>query len=303
MAYQPNLWLIHDVDRRAVAAARQFSGYTILLRPTRRHILRQFQLPQDQYIPEFFQLCLAVLAKEADPDKKPCMVIETDTISAPMRQLYDDSGILWVSITQEQNRYVLRGTHGGTTLQVEERTGSLFKVLAAPLAWSERNVSFSQGSYVQSYSERVLREAVQILSPSYRIECHHQVPLSRVIGYKSGLSAEEQRLLGTEIDAVITQSFDADPEGAVILPVKLDLHDSHRQNPTVMARDERIRELCHRYEVPLLTVGIAEDGAYEFDCPVLSLPKGTADGQVPNAWAAVLAPLLGAAIRYAGRSF
>ncbi|WP_156040179.1 hypothetical protein [Alicyclobacillus macrosporangiidus] len=302
MAYTPNIWLMNDLERRIVQAAKQFSGYTLLLRPTRRHVfVRNYRL--NMQLPEFFKPCFGVLAKQNDPDKKPCMVIETEYIPQALHDLYNQHGILWVRISQDNNEYVLQCSHGGTTMGIREQTGSLFKLLAAPLSWHERNVSFAQGSFVHSHSERVLRESIQVLSPSYRIEVHHQVPVSWVLGYKPDLSPEERRLLGHEIDAVITQSFEADPDCAVILPVKLDIYDSHREDGEVAEKDQAVRNLCSRYQVPLLTISPGGSGGFEFDCPVLGLPKGYAENQEPNEWAAALSPFLGRAIQWANRGF
>jgi hypothetical protein len=304
MSYQANLWLMSDLHRRIVAAAHQFSDYEVLLRPTRRHIfVRNYKLPADTLVSEFFRPCFAVLARTTDPDKKPCLVIETEDPGDAMKGLYDEHGVLWVLVEQDQNRFVLKCKHGGTQLRVEETMGSLFKLLCAPLAWFERKVSFPQGSYVHSHSERILREAVETLSPSYRIEIHHQVPLSYVLGYKDDLSPEEKKLLGSEVDAVITQSYDADPDGAVILPIRLDLHDAHRTKPTVQLRDKAIKALCARYELPLLVVEPNSTEGYDFKCEKLKLPNGQAPNLDAQEWAGALAPFLGAAIRYAGRSF
>ena len=279
MTYQPNIWLMNDLHRRIVRAAAQFGEYTTLLRPIRRHIfLRMFQLPEDVYVPEFFRPCFAVLARNDDPEKKPCLVIETDDPGQRMKDLYSQHGILWVQMRQETNKFLLECSHGGTLLQVSERTGSLFKLLAAPLAWSERNVSFPQGSFVHSHSERLLREAVNILSPSFRIEIHHQIPLSFVLGVKDDLTADERKLLNFEIDAVIIQSIEADPDGGVILPVKLDIHDSHRQNEQVRTKDEQVRSLCDRFEIPLMTVSLdAQNCVLKLECSTLGLPDGTAE--------------------------
>lgn len=301
MVYQPNIWLMEDLHRRIVSAARQFENYTLLLRPTRRHIfLRMFKV--EQKVKEFFRPCFCVLAEKNDPDKKPCMVIETDSISEEMSSLYEQHGVLWASVKQEQNRFVLDCSHRGTRLRVEEQTGSLFKLLSAPLSWYERNVSFPQGSFVHNYSERVLSEAIKILSPNFRIECHHQVPLSWVLGVKPDLCFEEKKLLGSEIDTVIIQSFEADPDGTVVLPIKLDLHDSHQEVEQVIMRDNAIRTICEKYGVPLLTITAGENQTYHFNCPILG--RGTeANEQSADAWARALAPFLGSAIKYAGRGF
>jgi hypothetical protein len=304
MPYQASLWLTSDLHRRIVSAARQFSDYEVLLRPTRRHIfVRNYKLPEDTHVPEFFKPCFAVLARTADPDKKPCLVIETEDPGEAMKGLYDEHGVLWVLIEQDGNRFVLECKHGGTQLRVQETMGSLFKLLCAPLAWFERQVSFPQGSYVHSHSERILREAVKTLSPSFRIVIHHQVPLSYVLGYKDSLRYDEKKLLGSEVDAVITLSYDADPDGAVILPIRLDLHDSHRTNPAVQQKDMAIKALCARYDIPLLVVEPNGTEGYDFKCEKLKLPSGQAPNLDAQEWAGALAPFLGAAIRYAGRSF
>ncbi len=304
-AYQPNLWLMKDLHRRIAEAARRFPEYTLLLRPTRRHVFpRMFQLPAGEYVPDFFKSCFGVLARDDDPDKKPCLVIETDDgPSDVMKRLYKDKGVLWAHIRQQHDAFCLESLHGGTEIRVEERTGNLLKMLAAPLAWHERRESFPHGSYVHSHTEGVLRDAVQQLSPSYRIECHHQVPVSAVLGYKPDLAEDEKRLLGVEIDSVITQSFDADPEGAVILPIKLDVHDAHREDTKTMDRDQAIDDLCRRYQVPLMVVRPDADGGYAFECPALGLPDGAADDLGAESWAHAMAPFLGAALEYAGRSF
>jgi hypothetical protein len=302
--YQPNLWLMSDLHRRIVTAARSFTEYNVLLRPTRRHIfVKNFKLPEAKLIPGFFQPCFAVLARTSDPDKKPCLVIETEDPGADIRKLYEEYGVLWVLIEQDQNRFVLRCKNGGTQLQVDENMGSLFKLLCAPLAWYERKVSFPQGSYIHSHSERILREAVMILSPNYRIEIHHQVPLSYVLGYKPDLLAEARKLLSCEIDGVITQSVEADPDGAVILPVQLDLHETHRTNSMVQQKDRAIKALCERYQIPLLTVEPNQTEGYEFKCERLRLPSAMAVRFEAQDWAGALAPFLGAALRYAGRGF
>jgi hypothetical protein len=302
MSYRPNVWLMSDLDRRIVQAAKQFSGYTLLLRPTRRHVfVRNYRL--NIQLPEFFRACFGVLARVNDPDKKPCLVIETEPIPQPLQELYNQHSILWVRIAQDNNEYELHCTHGGTSMVIREQTGNLFKLLAAPLSWHERNVSFAQGAFVHSHSERILRESIQTLSPSYRIEVHHQVPVSWVIGYKTDLTPEERRLLGNEIDAVITQSFEADPDCAVILPIKLDIYDSHRTDTDIAEKDEAIRRLCARYQVPLLTIRPSNGEGFEFDCPVLGLPPGYAETADPSSWAAALSPFLGRAIQWAGRGF
>jgi hypothetical protein len=307
VSYQPHLLLMSDVHRRIASAALQFDRYKLFLRPTRRHIfVRNFKLADGKYVPEFFRACFGVLAYKNDPEKKPALVIEAEPSAAPLSaeiaELYNHHGILWASIVQDGNCFRLECSHGGTELSIVDSSGNFLKLLASALSWHERRITFSQGSLVHSHTERTLREAVEKLSPTYRIDCQHQVPVSHVLGHRSGLSPEETKLLGSEIDAVITMGFDADPDCGIVLPVKLDVHETHRTNAAVAAKDDAVRRLFARFDVPLLTV-VPDGVGYQFDCPALELEPINADQRGADDWADALAPFLGAAIRYSGRSF
>lgn len=302
LEYVPNRLLRDDLQRRIYQAASQFPDMAVLLRPIRRHILgRTHRLPENNYLPEFFQPCFAILSREHDPDKKPAMVIEIEDPGQAMKDLYKEFGVLWVLVRREDNTFKVECSHSGARLQLEVAE-NLFKALAAPLSWYERRISYPIGSYVHSLSERTLRQAVKILSPSFPIECHHQLPLSYVIGYRSDITAAEQKLLSKEIDAVITFNYEADADCSVVLPVKLDIHDSHREIKAM--QDKQIEQLCQKYRVPLLVVRPGKESeVFTFDCPILDLPTGSSRGPNPDSWANALAPMLGAAVKYSGKRF
>lgn len=293
-----NVWLTNEMDRRVAAAADQFKDYELLLRPTRRFVfVRNYKL--GTYLPEFFKPCLGVLCRKNDPDKKPCMVIETDRISDELKSLYAQHGILWVSIFQENNKFVLECVHRGMTMRIHEASGNLYSLLAGPLALDERNISFPQGAFVHSYHERLLHKAVEELSTLYRIKCHHQVPVSYVLGKQNNLTREELDLIrrGGEIDAVITHTYNEDPDYTVVLPIKLDIHNSHFINKDTMRKDLEIKKLFEKYNVPLLIIKPGEGNSTVFICSVLYLPTQIAFSKDPKSWGKALAPFLGSAIQ------
>lgn len=299
MLYRPNVWLMSELDRRIASAACQLSEYNLSLRPTRRFIfVRNYKLKI--HLPEFFKPCFGVLCEKNDPDKKPSLVIETEQISDELKYLYADHGILWSYIYKDENRYVLECNYKSTKIWVDEEAGNLFTLLSIPLALHEKHLSFPQGSFVHSFHERLLYDAVQSLSNCYRIQCHHQVPVSRVTGVVSRdiLNREEENCIRNgEIDAVITRTYQDDPDYKVILPIKIDVHNTHRENWDTMKKDKNIKNTFERLGIPLLVITPGKNDTVQFDCPQLGLPIQLASRQDRNSWAKALAPFLGSALQ------
>jgi hypothetical protein len=300
--YQPNRLIRNERERFLIKAASQLRDHVLLLRPSRKHLFpRGFRLPEGQHVPAFFKPCVAVLARKTDPDKRPCLALEVDDLDPDMQALYRQHGVPHALLrTEASGHTVLTYTQGPTRMTVEEPSGNLTGALAAGLALSGTAAVPSGGSYVHSYSERVLREAVEGLGSTFGVACHHQVPVGFVLGHRPDLSPDEKRLLGSDIDAVVTARFDIDPDGTVVLPVKLDLHASHTQG-AVAERDRRIRDLFARSGVPLLVVTPAEDRGCRFESELLNAPV-TVDRPDPEVWADALTPVLARALRQAQRA-
>ncbi len=299
----PSNWLQQPLHRRIVEAARQFEEYTLLLRPMRRHLFIQtYDGPSAPIMAPLVESCFGALCRATDPDMKPCVVIETEKVHPKLKALYEQRGVLWAYFHEAGNQFVLDCYHAGTRMHIEDKTGNLTKLLAAPLAWYERGGSTTQGYLVHSFSEQFLRAAVLDLAPRYGVECHHQVALNWIVRPSAELTPEERRLFRHEIDAVVMQSFELDQYGTVVLPIKLDLHGSHRTDARVARRDQAIRELCERFGVPLLTIrpGSAPD-CYEFSCPVLSQEVLEVQGMTVPGWSEALEQFLYVALQWLGR--
>jgi hypothetical protein len=164
----------------------------------------------------------------------------------------------------------------------------LSKLLDLPLRWYERGIASPQGSLVHGFPEQVLREAVLNLKFTLGVECHHQVPLGYVLGYKSDLTLEEKRILNAAVDAVVVQSLDTDPNGTVILPISLNIHPTHHTDPKTMKRDSEGLAICEKYRVPLLVIESNGNDTYRFECSQLKMSDGVAAGLVPETWSNAL---------------
>jgi hypothetical protein len=301
--HNPNCLLQNGLSREIVEVVKKLEGYILSLRPIRRHVFeREYRLPEDMYLPEFFKPCFGVLCRKGDPEMKPCMIIEIDDVPETLKQLYSQHGIPWARLEQQGSQIVLEAGHKKTRLHDTNRIGNLYELLKKTLVLYECEIRVPQGSLVHSYCERTLRDAVRTLSPEYSIECHHQIPLGWVLGFRTDLSPQEKGLLRCEIDAVIIRKYEIDPDCTVILPVKIDIHNSHTTDPMIVQRDRDVRQLCGRRSVPLLTITSSEGGGFEFSSPVLGLLTTIAGKPKSQLWASTLKPFIDNAFRFPSQS-
>lgn len=299
MAYQPNRLFTDHLSRSIVEATRCFPEYLFLLRPSRRFLFYPQYQPRD-FVPEFNKPCFGVLACRNDPDKRPQLVIETEMISDALHQSYVENEVLWVEIYEEPGRLALTAEHGGVQLSVTAPVHKLSKMLAAPLAWVQAKIALPPGRLVQSYHERLLREAVEVLAATLPLECHHQVPFGFATGYRNDMPRSIAR---AALDIVITIDYETDPDGSVLLPVKIDLHNSHTDDLFTIGKDRLMQKYAEQIEMPLMSVHCGNGPEeYVFECPVLGVGPVTVRGRDKEDWARALVPFVREALRYIGRT-
>jgi hypothetical protein len=299
MCYLANHLIRSDLERAIHQAIAPMGNYMALSRPNRKHLFPQgYRLEEGEYVPEFFRPAPIVITRKADPSKRAVLVCEIDGIGIDLDALYRRQGIPWIEVRTDASGLVLTCTQATTRMTVQEPSGRLAGGLAACLALAEASPTPAGGKYIHSYSERVLREAVDGLAPTLGVACHHQVPVGFVLGHVSDLTPDEKRLLGCDIDAVVTPNFASDPDATVVLPVKIDLHESHSL-AQVAERDRRIRDLFARNQVPLLVVTPAEKGCH-LECGLLGTDVTVARLD-PASWADALVAFVAKALRHANR--
>lgn len=298
MSYQPNRLFTDPLSRTIVEAVRPFNDLTLLLRPSRRFLFYAQYQPRE-FVPEFNKPCFGALAFKNDPDKKPQIVIETEPISDSLRRSYLDNEILWIEVFEEPGGLAMVSEHCGVRMSVNGAAHKLSKMVAAPLSWVRERMAQPLGRLVQSYHERLLRDAVETLAHDHNVECHHQVPFGFATGYRKDMPKPIAR---AAMDVVITISYETDPDGIVLLPVKIDLHNCHQDDPITMDRDRMLAEYAGQIEMPMLIVRAgAEPEEYIFDCPSLGVSPGFVRGRDRADWGRALSPYVCEAMRYIGR--
>lgn len=300
--YQPNRLLTNPVNKHIVELAKEWEGYELLLRPSRRFLFHNLYRP-NAYIPEFNKPCFGVLCARNDREKRPLLVIETEPqLSEALRQAYRECEILWLEIYEGPAGIHFYSENAGIRMELSCPIAQMRVALRAPLAWVHERVErryIPQGRLIQSFHERILREALDLLLPEYPIECHHQMPFGFVTGYRAQMPPQIAR---SAVDVVLLVSSAMNSDGIVLLPINLNLHNAHVSNEQTTEKDRLMCDFAREIEMPFLTIRAAEQpDAYVFSAPSLDEKSITVIGRAPVDWANAIRPFVEAALEQLNR--
>ncbi|MFN7015678.1 MAG: hypothetical protein ACK4P5_00740 [Fimbriimonadales bacterium] len=300
--YQPNRLLTNPVNKYIVELAKNWEGYELLLRPARRFLFHNLYRPS-AYVPEFNKPCFGVLCLRDDREKRPLLVIETEAqLSEALRQSYRDSEILWLEVYEGPAGIHFFCENAGIRMEMSCSVAQMGVALRAPLAWVQERVErryIPQGRLIQSFHERLLREAIDLLLDEFPIEVHHQMPFGFVTGYRAQMPPQIAR---SAVDVVLLVSSRYNPDGVVLLPINLNLHNAHVSNEQTTEKDRLMCDFAREIEMPFLTIRAAEQpDAYVFSAPSLNEKSITVTGRAPADWANAIRPFVEAALESLNR--
>ncbi len=298
MAFQPNRLLTHSINRYLAEVLQTIGEYELLLRPARRFVFHSLYRPP-AYIPEFNKPCFGVLVAPGDLEKRPYMVLETEpNLSEALRASYRECEILWLEVYEGPAGVHLNCEIADIRMELTTPMPRLAMAIQAPIALLRERHGHPYtppGRLVQSFHERLLREAIDCLMLQYAIACHHQVPFGFVTGYRANMPPEIAR---SAVDAVLTLHLSVNPDGLVLLPVNLNLHSAHQENEQTARKDRLITEFADSIGMPMLTIRAAERrDAYLFLCTGLDVEPIMVQGRAPADWANAIRIVLEEAFR------
>lgn len=301
--YQPNRLLTNPVNKYIVELAKNWEGYELLLRPARRFLFHNLYRPS-AYVPEFNKPCFGVLCLRDDREKRPLLTVETEPqLSEALRQSYRDCEILWLEVYEGPAGIHFYSENMGIRMEMSCSVAQMGVALRAPLAWAQERVErhyIPQGRLVQSFHERLLREAIDLLVSEFPIECHHQMPFGFVTGYRAQMPPQIAR---SAVDVVLLVSAAYNPDGVVLLPINLNLHNAHVSNEQTTEKDRLMCDFAREIEMPFLTIRAAEQpDAYIFSAPSLNEKSITVVGRAPADWANAIRPFIEAALECLNRT-
>ncbi len=292
--YQPNRLLTNPINKYIKEIIDDFGcDYELVLRPARRFLFHNLYRPS-VYVPEFNKPCFGVLTLRSDMEKRPLLVIETETqLSEAIRQCYRECDIIWLEVYEGPAGIHMVCEHQGIRMDIATNLTSLATALLAPMAWvrerRERGY-IPQGRLIQSFHERLLREALDLLVGAYPIECHHQMPFGFVTGYRAQMPSQIAR---SAMDTVLLMSSTLNPDGVVLLPINLNLHNAHVSNEITAEKDRLLYQFAESIGLPMLVIRAAEQpDAYIFSATALPVEPITVIGRAPTDWANAIRPFL-----------
>lgn len=298
MAFQPNRLLTNPINRYLAEVIQQIGEYELILRPARRFVFHTLYRPS-AYVPEFNKPCFGVLTVPDDLEKRPYMVLETESnLSEALREAYRECEILWLEVYEGPAGVHLHCELAGIRMEMTTSAPHLATAVQAPLALLRARHGRNHtppGRLVQSFHERLLREAIDCLALQYAIACHHQMPFGFVTGYRANMPPPIAR---SAVDVVLTLNLSVNPDGLVLLPINLNLHNAHLENEQTAEKDRLITEFAESIGMPMLTIRAAEHpDAYLFTCTALDIEPIMVHGRAPADWANALRTVLEAVLQ------
>lgn len=293
--YFSNSMLRNEIEVRIIDSVQRTQDFTISARTLRRHLLPfGLHYPSAQ---EITRSCLGVVLRKGE--YTPALIIETKPLSAEMLELYNRFQAPWCLITQSFGKYQI-DLHTNTVIQ----TATSYD-LPTMMDMAIRSVA-NHGAPVaitKSKTEEMYYASMERCAAVYPVQCHWQVSLAEAIGFRPELRMDYEAL-SLDLDAIISLNQGKDSRLGTLLAVKIDIHDTHRTDAKVQSRDLRVRELCDRYNVPLLTITVDPQipERYVFSCPKILKDPVTVPWDVRE-WTSALSVLLERTFHISGRPY
>ncbi len=250
MSYQPNRLILEGSHRLVVESFARSPSKLLLLRPARKRFFDVEPTAVSLSV-ELNKPAFGVLVEESDPQAKPVLIIETDAISAGIRDLYRNADLPYIEVEQVAGRGSFRFERPGFSgrLQFDDRGES--QAIESVLKWAETSAPAKKGCLVRGEVERAITCAMRSFSDELGICVHHQVPFGYAVGYRPDLP---RMLARHTIEMSITLRHELDPGMPVVLPVRIDSNGVAQQNPETVERDQSIAEYVVSVGMPMAAI-------------------------------------------------
>lgn len=257
LTYHPNRLILEGAHRLIVEAFTRCPNRRLLLRPARKRLFAQEPSAPSLSV-ELSKPSFAALIDRSDTEAKPILVIETDPISAGVRELYRTSDIPFVEAEHSSGRGSFRFERPGFSakLQFDDRGDS--QAVESVLRWAESSGSPNRGPLVRNVIEKRVAASFSLFAEELGISTHHHMPFGYVAGYRQDLPRAIAR---HTIEMAISLRHEVDASMPVILPVRV---DARRDDSSLdaEARDQEIAEYVCSVGMPMAAVQPADDGCF-----------------------------------------
>lgn len=250
VGYQPNRLILEGSHRLVVESFARTPGRTLLLRPARKRLF-DLEPAAPSLAVELNKPAFGVLVNDDDPEAKPVLIIETDSISAGIRDLYRNADLPYVEVEQVAGRGSFRFERPGFSakLQFDDRGDS--QAIESVVRWSETACPKMKGSLVRNSIENRVASAIRSFCGELGVCIHHQVPFGYAVGYRSDLPRTIAR---HTIEMSVTLRPELDPSMSVVLPIRIDASAAEAQDTERIERDQSIAEYVCSVGMPMAAI-------------------------------------------------
>lgn len=258
MGYQPNRLILEGSHRLVIESFARIPGRMLLLRPARKRLF-DVEPSAPSLSVELHKPAFAVLVQEQDPNAKPELIIETESISAGVRDLYRNADLPYVEVEQVGGRGNFRFERPGFSAKLHFDDRGEAQATESILRWSETACPQHKGSLVRNPIEGCVATAFRSFSSELGVCVHHQVPFGYAVGYRSDLPRTIAR---HTIEMSVTLRPEMDPSMSVVLPIRIDSMSEGSEDPERSERDQSIAEYVCSVGMPMAAIQPTEGDSY-----------------------------------------
>lgn len=255
MGFQPNRLVVESGQKLVMDCFGRGHGLRLSLRPARRCLfVKDPEVPSLQV--ELSKPAFAALVRDEDAGAPPCLVLETDTISPGIRELYRLHDIPFVEAEQSPKGAILRFERDGLAAKFHADADQVARCAATIVEWATGNVTFGTGPLLRSRAEVLVFRAFSSAAKGLDLDLHHHVPFGYAAGYRPDLPRSIAR---HPVEVLVVRSACSDPQCSVVLPVRVvnTTVGCHRLEPE---RDREVAEFVCSVSMPMAAFEFGQEG-------------------------------------------
>lgn len=230
-------------------------GLRLALRPARRCLfVKDPEVPSLQV--ELSKPAFAALVRDDDTGSRPVLVLETDTISPGIRELYRLHDIPFVDAEQSPKGAILRFDRSRLAAKFQADAEQVGRCAQTIVDWALDNTTTGTGRLLRSPAEAVVYRALSSATEDLGLDLHHHVPFGYAAGYRPDLPRSIAR---HAVELLAVRSASSDPQCSVVLPVRVTdtAGGGHYREPD---RDQEVAEFVCSVSMPMAAYEFGEEG-------------------------------------------
>jgi len=217
VGFQPNRLVLEDDQLLVIENFSHLPKMRLSFRPARKRLFSEEPNVPNLSV-ELSKPAFAALVRKDDIEATPLLVLETETVSAGIRELYRNADIPFVEVDGTGSRGLFRFERAGFSAKLQFDSRGEDQAVESVIRWSETAPKNRAGRLVRSEVERVVFEALASFAEEMGLNINHQVPFGYAVGYRPDFPKQIAR---HTIEMVLSLNSDVNPQIPIVLPLRI----------------------------------------------------------------------------------